>query len=579
MPDTIPMSPPRDLKGLHKSSSKGSSQESLIIEARDGKRHELTSSKLDHWFASLEKKNPAAPKQGEPNNERLLGQFGLQTSQDVIRFLKSESGKAVLAAIKEELAEIASLRNQQFIDDRDKKTHHYRMLGWLFLGLIYKRKAHARHLNEAIQKQIDEKLHKKKPDSDTKLSESTHQALTAELDHYSKSISALESTLDYRQQEKIQVDNELLLLQQQWLAIQERHAVFDARLDELVLLSKGLEDDSITPDARELTINEKLEEAYAHLSNLDTEISTHINNNQNDVAAHLMHRHSAHILHAEGIQDMLAVARGEKKLFTLDGAETRSLQDAHFILSRNQKIVKDGAGQHYLIGINDDLNMMDEAKKEKAMRKFDEKQTEILTVPKLVHHHCNLEKKLHNQRQQHAQLRSDGLNGSITLLRNQLLLVQAAKASVTAELEKPTPDLNRAAGHRNTVPKIANNGHAFPYAGFSPDVTLQGLRTTLSGMQRKPLTLDELDAFKGNMAALYGKTGLAIPEIMRKNLNRIMPGQPVPPRTLMNLNAQLHKLELAAIRSMEPQPEPAPETPASTAPTPFGTWPPKPAPR
>lgn len=576
MTDAIPMSPPVNLKGLHKSSRHVSAQESLVLNARDGGRYELTSSKLDHWFASLEKKDHHEPKQAKVASERLLSQFGLKTSQDVIRFLKSENGKAVLAAINEELAEIASLQNQQFIEDRDKRARHFSMLGWLFLGLMYKRKARAQHLNEAIQKQIDEQLHKK-PDSETKASDSaTHKELTEELEHYSQSISVLESTLASRQKEKIQLDQDMLLLQQQWLAIQDRHAVFDARLAELAILATSLDSDSIAAETRELSINEKLDEAFAHISSLDKEISTHINGHQPELAAHLMHRHSAHILHTEGLQDMLAVTRGEKKLYTIDGEATRSLRDAHFILSPKHKIVKDNTGQHYLLGIDDDLSTMDEEQKDKAQRKFKERQTEILTVPKLVHHHCSREKKLHDRRQQHAQLRSDELNGSTTLLTNQLLMLQAAKASITAELKKREPDLSRASSLRNAIPKLSNNEHAFSHTVFEVDASLQDARRALGSMQRKAPNQAEIDAFKGSMIALYGKAGQAVPEIMRKNMNRIMPGQPVPPRTLMNLTLQLHKLESSSVSKLAVTPE---ETPSPTAPTPFGTWPPRPGQR
>lgn len=574
MANTIQMTPPANAKTLEKQSGHGSPPESITLKARDGKRLELTSSKLDHWFASLQEKNQDAHK-NKPSNEKfhekLLGQYGLKTSADVIMFLKSKAGEAVLKAINEELAEIASLKEQQFIEDRDHQTRHYRMMAWLFLGLIYKRKARAQHLNEVIQAQIDKTLHKKDTVNGTDTSKTTrHDNLTGQLDSYSQSITALDMSLQFKLAEKKLVDEELLLLQQQWAAIVSRHAIFEERLDELEQFSANLAAASVEPEEHQLMINREIAQVYTRLSTLDSQINEHITHSLNDEASKLMHNHSAHLLHAEGLQDMLSVARGEKKLYTADGIETRSLHEANFILALNQKIAKDGAGKCYLIGANDNLNEMDEEKKSKALRKFDKMQTEILTVPKLVQHQCKLEKDLHSQREQQAQMRGKDLQDGINLLANQLRLVQSAKASIVAELEKPAPNLSRAEGMRSAIPKISNNDNAFPYGTFGQDATLQSMRQTLNAMQRNP-NQNQLNAFAGGMATLFGKTGQEIPEFVKKDMNRIKPGQPVPLRIMMNLNAQLYKLEFASIKlKMEPKVAPP------TAPTPFGSWPPKP---
>ena len=577
MSNSIQMTPPADSKVLQHGHARPRLPESVVFQTRDGKKHELSTVRLEQWFATLHDKRQEQKKDQfleEPLHDQLLGRYGLKTPHDVIAFLKSKNGEAVLKAINEELAEIASIQEQQFIEERDHQTRRLRAMAWLFLGLLHKRRAHAQHLNQFIQEQIDKRLHKK--DSSEDAVSLRNELLDDYLRTYSESSKALDMKLQSRQAEKALIDAELHTLQKQWDSILDRQAVLTASVDELEQFSRHLSELAVTPDRHEDAINLKINEISTSLSMLDAEINDRISNNRHSEASHLMQRHSAHLLHNEGLQDMLLVARGERRLFNLDGEETRSMHDAHFILTPSQKIAKDGAGKFYLIGINEDLNQMDEAQKSKALNRFNKKQTEILTVPRLVHHHCRLEKELHRQREHNAHLHSKSLQDDINLLANQRRHLESAKAAITAELTKPAPDMERAVGLGNAIPKLSNNGHAFAYGSFGHDASIQGMRQTLNNRQRNP-NQAQITAFSGGMANLFSKIGQDVPKHVLQDMNRIKPGQPVPLRIMMNLNAQLFKLEFASIKAkMEPKVAPIAPAPVSTAPTPFGTWPPKP---
>jgi hypothetical protein len=555
--------------------SKGHSlPQSLSIKTRDGRHLELTSSKLDKWFLSLDDKKHPRPQHAllsEGQRLKLLGAYGMKSSEDVILFLKSKAGEAVRKFFNEELAEIAALEESRFIEARDKQIRQHRMLAYLFLGLVYRKKARAQKLNEIIQQQNDATLkHNKKVLDEQPGAEITQEALKEQLSYYNESIKALETTLEYKQIEKQLLDQELLLLAHQWTNIVSRHEIFTKQLASLATFAVEMSHPHVGIEEKKFTINQHLEKMAQNLSALDQQITTHVTQNQNQEASALMHQHTAHLLHTEALQDMLAVLNGEKKLFNLEGEETRSFTEATFILTPSQKIAKDASGNYHLIGVNDNLQDMDETKKSKARTRFDKLQTEILTVPKLVNHHCKLEKELHQQRERHALLRNKDAQDDINLLSNQLRHVQAAKASVTAELSKPSPSFSQAAGLRNSIPKISNNGHAFSYGNLGQDGSLQTLRQTLDSMQRHP-NPRQISTFTSGLAALYARIGQEMPGYIKKDINRITPGQPIPLRIMMNLNAQLFRLEFAGIKAKI-----EPKTAISAAPTPFGTWPPKP---
>ena len=113
----------------------------------------LTSSQLEQWFSSL-KQEKSAGKKAETHlaNESSIqfGLIGLQSAHQVSQFLKTHTGQAVQTMINDELVKIDLLKEQntrQHLEEAQRLQHS---LLYLLMGLMHKREARQKHLNELI---------------------------------------------------------------------------------------------------------------------------------------------------------------------------------------------------------------------------------------------------------------------------------------------------------------------------------------------------------------------------------------------------------------------------------------------
>lgn len=537
-----------------------------------GKTLELNSTKLERWFESLTKAKHLSDKTTHPSEQQrlsLLGYLGLKNESDVFRFLHSKTGKEFISHFMEELAEIASLEEQQLNIAAERKRKHFAMLAFLYLGMVHKKKARAAKLNEAIQQQIDKTLQAAKEHNNAPYA-AERTRLANQLEAIDNSIMALDAVLQYKSDEKTLLAQERKQLQIQADIMAERHMIFAEQMNQLETFVLSL------PEVREYQkqhLDENITRLQNQLSDLGSRLDAHIPHHLDKQARQLMHEHSALLLHLEALQDIASVQSGEKKYYNKEGMETTTPKDAAFILAPNQKIAKDGSGNYYLIDAHEDLHAMDEPQKSKAMHKFEKVQTEILTIPRLIKHHCKMEKELTHQRMQQVDLHDKHLDASMELTLNMKQHLQATRASIRAELDKPQPDLERTHALNQSMPQIANNSKDFALRALQPDPAITQIRQRIDTMSRNP-TPAQIKDLSQNMSAIFRKNNQEMPGFIRKDMDKIQPGQPIPLRILMNLNAQLYKLEFASIKlKMEPKTAP---TPTPTAPTPFGTWPPKP---
>ncbi|KTD24810.1 Dot/Icm system substrate protein LidA [Legionella lansingensis] len=378
--------------------------DSITLTTKNKEEITLTSSQLEQWFANLEARKLEHPKSKhahksstpEPHSHDLatqyLSRYGLKTAKDVITFLKSPAGHAIIALIGEKLAEIASINKAIRQELLDHETRKHRALAALLLGLLYRKEAQARARHEAEEKQ-SKKLHDAQKQSQTSSGQSSAEAAKAYA-AYRESIVALEDVLKEKVKASEELEQEMDKLEKQGQAINSRYANFDhslALLDQFTFLmqpdamdpqqrvnflnSLQNEIDSLRAEAQKITEpGPDNEETLKHLltridmlkeqhdflqSNLDkppTEllqqridglikklegqaelIGKLIEANNDEQALRLLHEHNAMHVQVEGLRDMLAVMKGEKVLYNDEGQVTSDFTKAAFVLPKEEQ--------------------------------------------------------------------------------------------------------------------------------------------------------------------------------------------------------------------------------------------------
>lgn len=211
----------------------------------------LTAPQLEQWLASISK--PSKHKDSYLAN-RLLAHFGIKDAHELMTYFKSPSGKLALKILGEEFAKLVAQKEYLARHYAEELARH-RSLIYLLMGLINKRKAQAKHLNEIIQEQIDKKRGENKR-VDSSSSEKKRDMINMELLdeailNYKKSIEALDKKIEETKEELAVLDKELINLKKQGKEIKRRYDVVDdhvAQLDDyLKLLASGSLPMSPTP--------------------------------------------------------------------------------------------------------------------------------------------------------------------------------------------------------------------------------------------------------------------------------------------------------------------------------------------
>jgi effector protein LidA len=547
---TTPLSPHTDtllsypseepVKELDSKQAFGNEQQAITLKARDGKMVELTASHLEQWFASIEKNtkgNEASSAGNEQLTSQLLSRYGLRTSMDVIKFFHTPAGETVKKMMEERLAEIIAIEEWQHQQMLDDQTRHHRMLAFLLLGMAHKKHAHAKHLNEAIQQQIDAQLHQAKKDQSSHKKEA--DGFARQLEAYDASIKAMESTLADKQNDLTSFTRELLSIAELGRAIDLRYKTFAKSLDEL----DAFENSSIHPtDLEKTTANilSKIQGLEVTLESQLDEIEQLIVNDKDDEAKALGVEHQGLHLQIGGLKDMLDVINNKKFLYDANGESTLSFKKAAFILKPDLKVVKDANGMHYLIGAHEKLEDLNDNDKALANKRFNKLQPEISNVKNLAQHNHKLESDFHGDRMKSAEKRGvtpqavTKLYKEITLLKNQLSQVQAARANVIAEMSKPAPDANKAMGMQASTPSLSSSTTTIKKA---PVYTVETFRAAIQQILSNPSRQNIQNAIT-NVTNVYGENGAKI----KAELGKITPGQHLPRETRLFLERNIQRL-------------------------------------
>jgi effector protein LidA len=493
---------------------------------------------------------------------RFVSYYGLKSPDDVIKFLKSEGGKATLTMIQEKLAEMAAMQERALHELSEKERLAQRIMAFLLMGLLARSEAQTERLNIEAEHRIEDIRGRAASTETTTASTSTSAPreieLRRSLDAYDQTSDALQDELDKKLAEAAklekQLEKELLKIKNKTDVINYKYGTYTTHVTQIYAAVHGiLPSTTISPEQLQgkiQALTSMLEKLTEKLQLDAKEITLFVDRGEIDKARSLMLNSNARNLEVGVLKDILAVIRGDKVLYNAQGQVTTKLKDAEFILPKNKKLVVDN-GKYYLLKADqkfEDLTVEEKAQGEKAFLRL---QPEIMGVKQLIARNKKLEMG-QDQKKDQLLSRSEAMQHEIELLAGQLAQLQAARAGVVMKMQE--------AGFTAPVPTPS------PKAVHS---LADGYRRMLHLMRNCPSP----DAIKWLKASHEGLEWVPY----RTALNALQPGKPIPPALMTQLlrisegdMAKRWRVNLGPIPDGTPSPESAD---ARTAPTPFSMRP------
>ncbi|HIG0327668.1 TPA: LidA [Legionella pneumophila] len=196
----------------------------------------------------------------------------------------------------------------------------------------------------------------------------------------------------------------------------------------------------------------------------------------NEEATKLLHKHNGLNLKLANLHDMLSVHRKEKSFFNEKGEEVTSLNDAHYVIGKDQQLfnlngkfypihkdqkILEKDGKFYLLKQGEDWESIKDSpeKQKKAEHDFHRLQYETpMTVKKLVHHNKGLETTIHKERIEETKQQLEDHAKEKTEIANNLSKLQSTVGAALNQLNQPTldtesPVLTPSGGSTTSSPK------------------------------------------------------------------------------------------------------------------------------
>ncbi|WP_131781408.1 hypothetical protein [Legionella gresilensis] len=383
-----------------------------------------------------------------------LAQRGLKDAKDVMKFLESKAGETLREEIIAEcIKEIDEEENiQQEMREQQERRHH--ILAYLLHKLANRKSEHYKRICEYAQEQI-EKLLKHEEDVQKLLNTEDPIELKETLELAEKIIEKTQKELKSKEEEIALINKELAKIDEYKDTIDKRYAAFETGLDEVNQFELQDTADPGNTEAIKANIASRINQIDGQLQEQTLKIDTLLASKDpadEKKAMDLMHEHNKLHMQRAMLKDMLDVYEGKKKLYDVDGNETRSFDKATYILRPDQEFIKEN---NTFLLVDKHTDYKNENWKEKAAAEFIKRKPELVVIPGLVKENKEAENKFHQERAINATStrgRQNTLNQEISQLKNQISHLQATKASIEAELRRPNHDLKKAQRMQSSRP-------------------------------------------------------------------------------------------------------------------------------
>lgn len=394
------------------------SKSSITLQDKLGKPVELTSSRLEQWFSRTEQAmqpNELSAADAETPELALdfLSEYGLQTPEEVIEFLKSDAGKTTIAMIGERMADIAAMEQEQaFL--QEELLHEQQFLS-LLLGQLSEYAAEAKE-ERAHQAEPSVK-DKKKPTEDDSTEHKFHPADS----------SMMKDALSSAQEEYDALEQEWEKLRQAQAATEEKYDHYEKALSEI--------DEFVAPATLTMDdLEQKIADLHAKLQEEMQQLTAQLDPENASSLQQSMEKNNATSLQIAALNDFLSVQRDGHGMYNTEGKSTDQLSDAAFILPKGQQLVKEGE-KYYLLPAGKALDDLSTEQKDEAHQAFQSAEHDLRSTKQSVKHHRRLEQEHLGEQQAANASQRDTMKDEMRSLKNQMTLMQSARANADMQMQ------------------------------------------------------------------------------------------------------------------------------------------------
>lgn len=408
------------------------SEQTLSLITQNKKNIQLARTRLEQWFARLAMTHTTEHQFSQTAN-KIFNRFGIKSTADIIHYLNSPAGQNAKAILEDYLDAVDALKQKNInFELKEHARKHFMFILYLLLGLIHKKEALAKRLEEYYQEQAEEslkqELKQEQKTSETKGSDILENKLL--LKDYTAIEEALNERLEGILKEAESLEKELTTLNEEQHNIDSRFSTYYEELDkeELHLLH---------PNA----LTKKMEDVNVQLSSYARILSTLLNQgNETEIRQH-MDLTNALNLKLTLLNDLRLVQQEEKQLLNKNGEQVDSITQADFMIPKD-KSLKLEKGQYYLYPRSKDFEKLSTEERDDARNDYQLSLQQIMSIKMQLQLKQSKELSIHNEKKNNLVARSEVMQQQIHLLATQLSENQSNRAIFENKM-KQQPNLIR----------------------------------------------------------------------------------------------------------------------------------------
>lgn len=447
---------------------------------------------LDQWAESIisdkQKKSDAeSDKDYRPTVN--LSRFGLKTPEDVKKFLHSPAGEAVIGEMGAKLAFDKAIVQEQRLEQQEHRLLMSRLKALLFSWFLAEKADASERVKELILQYNELSRERAKPVTSSQKIPDTKRNLALEesLAKYAEAVKRAQDNIAKGEA----LDKQMEKLIEEGKHLEAKYNIYDTSLAEfenspaarITLTADEIQDqlDQLAPEmnddaqmdhdvkmahdakmahvkmahdalksgnvheARGLLLKAQISQLAVEMSKMAGEINE-LKDDEVQIQA-LVDRQVGINLKAASLHDLLAVHEGKKIYVSVNDkgeqVQVHDVQKAEFILSKDQKLVKDEEGKLHLLQPHQDWESVKNNTEAKALARKDYKELkpQIMCVKKVVSRNKGLETTMNQEQVAETDklIKENKAEGLVIVNMN--TLQQSARSSVQSELSQP--DLGR----------------------------------------------------------------------------------------------------------------------------------------
>ncbi|RUR27980.1 hypothetical protein [Legionella qingyii] len=405
--------------------------------------------------------------QADPNPSTIdLSQFGLHNPEDIKIFLLSPAGETVTHEIGTELALERAIEEERQLQIQEEITMQERRRGFLFHWLLAEEAEAKKAQNELIEMQQEKMLKPNQPTAQKKTTPETNDALKDTLEHYDSSIRSFQKQQENLKAEEQALTHELSMLEDESIAIDEKHKTYNNVLNAYDKSAPTFENDPEMLD-REISSLER------QIDRMTQSVFDELDKGNEKEARKILNQQNALNLQLASLKDIKSKVGNEKVFFDAElNSEGITYDKALFALPKDQAqgLVKHD-GKYFLLdkGENWEDVKNDSSKLENAQARFEKAKPEIMSVKNVVQHVKKQEVELNTTRQEETRSKIAVNKAEQLMVANQITLMQSARANAQQAALKAAIDVPmQPPGSTITTQKFGLGLTSMPTAAQSP---------------------------------------------------------------------------------------------------------------